>query len=158
MLGQMMQQPLLIASLLRHAERHHGDREVVSRRVEGDIHRYSFRDLAARSRLQRATCRPNEDELRRRSKPRAPELLSDLGNVGRAQAERYVHVPSARAIWAGRSRQRTSNGSFAWQSPSALGGAVEEYDRRLADSLACAIEGLPGVNTAAFCTETEITP
>jgi fatty-acyl-CoA synthase len=48
--GQMMQQPLLISSLLRHAERHHGDQLVVSRRVEGDIHRYTYRDLAARSR------------------------------------------------------------------------------------------------------------
>ena len=48
--GQMMQQSLLISSLLRHAERHHGDQLVVSRRVEGDIHRYTYRDLAARSR------------------------------------------------------------------------------------------------------------
>ncbi len=48
--GLMMQQPLLISSLLRHAERHHGGQEVVSRRVEGDIHRYTYRDLAARSR------------------------------------------------------------------------------------------------------------
>ncbi|MGJ7512081.1 3-(methylthio)propionyl-CoA ligase [Variovorax sp. GT1P44] len=48
--GLMMQQPLLISSLLVHAERHHGDQEIVSRRVEGDIHRYTFRDLAARSR------------------------------------------------------------------------------------------------------------
>ena len=50
MLGQMMNQPLLISSLLVHAERHHGQREIVSRRVEGDIHRYSYRDLARRSR------------------------------------------------------------------------------------------------------------
>ncbi|AMO25664.1 3-(methylthio)propionyl-CoA ligase [Ramlibacter solisilvae] len=50
MLGSMMQQQLLISSLLVHAERHHGDQEVVSRRVEGDIHRYTYRDLAARSR------------------------------------------------------------------------------------------------------------
>jgi 3-(methylthio)propionyl---CoA ligase len=48
--GLMMQQPLLISSLLMHAERHHGDQEVVSRRVEGDIHRCTYRDLAARSR------------------------------------------------------------------------------------------------------------
>ena len=46
----MMQQPLLISNLLTHAERHHGEQEVVSRRVEGDIHRYTYRDLAARSR------------------------------------------------------------------------------------------------------------
>ncbi len=50
MLGQMMQQPLLISSLLVHAERHHGEQQIVSRRVEGDIHRESFRELAARSR------------------------------------------------------------------------------------------------------------
>ena len=48
--GLMMQQPLLISSLLVHAERHHGDQEVVSRRVEGDIHRETYRELAARSR------------------------------------------------------------------------------------------------------------
>jgi 3-(methylthio)propionyl---CoA ligase len=48
--GQMMQLPLLISSLIVHAERHHGEQEVVSRRVEGDIHRTTYRDLAARSR------------------------------------------------------------------------------------------------------------
>ncbi|MFO1326554.1 MAG: 3-(methylthio)propionyl-CoA ligase [Rubrivivax sp.] len=50
MLGQMMQQPLLISNLIVHAERHHGDREIVSRRVEGDMHRTTYRELAARSR------------------------------------------------------------------------------------------------------------
>ena len=48
--GLMMQQPLLISSLIVHAERHHGEQEVVSRRVEGDIHRTTYRELAARSR------------------------------------------------------------------------------------------------------------
>ena len=48
--GSMMQQQLLISSLLTHAERHHGDQQVVSRRVEGDIHRYTYRELAARAR------------------------------------------------------------------------------------------------------------
>ncbi|MDE2082366.1 MAG: long-chain-fatty-acid--CoA ligase [Burkholderiales bacterium] len=48
--GQMMQQPLLISSLLTHAERHHGEREVVSRRVEGDIHRTTYKGMAARAR------------------------------------------------------------------------------------------------------------
>jgi fatty-acyl-CoA synthase len=50
MLGQMMQQPLLISSFLTHAERHHGEQEIVSRRVEGDIHRTTYRALSARSR------------------------------------------------------------------------------------------------------------
>ena len=48
--GLMQRQPLLISSLLRHAERHHGEQLVVSRRVEGDIHRTTYRELAARSR------------------------------------------------------------------------------------------------------------
>ena len=48
--GQMMQLPLLISSLLMHAERHHGEQEIVSRRVEGDIHRYTYREMAARAR------------------------------------------------------------------------------------------------------------
>src|SRR6187431_3634883 len=48
--GLMMQQPLLISSLLTHAERHHGEQEIVSRRVEGDVHRTTYRELAARSR------------------------------------------------------------------------------------------------------------
>lgn len=50
MLGQVMQLPLLISSLVVHAERHHGEQEIVSRRVEGDIHRTTFRELASRAR------------------------------------------------------------------------------------------------------------
>jgi len=50
MLGLMQNQPLLISMLLAFAERHHGDGEIVSRRVEGDIHRYTYRDLAGRAR------------------------------------------------------------------------------------------------------------
>jgi 3-(methylthio)propionyl---CoA ligase len=50
MLGLMQSQPLLISSLIDFAERHHGDAEIVSRRVEGDIHRYTWRDVARRAR------------------------------------------------------------------------------------------------------------
>ncbi len=50
MQGLMMGSPLLISSLLSHAERHHGATEIVSRRTEGDIHRYTYRDLAQRAR------------------------------------------------------------------------------------------------------------
>ncbi|MFN7197757.1 MAG: AMP-binding protein, partial [Hylemonella sp.] len=50
MLGLMQDHPLLISSLIEFAQRHHGDTEVVSRRVEGDIHRYTWADVAARSR------------------------------------------------------------------------------------------------------------
>ena len=50
MLGLMQNQPLLISSLIDFAERHHGDGEIVSRRVEGDLHRYAWRDVARRAR------------------------------------------------------------------------------------------------------------
>ena len=50
MLGLMQSHELLISSLIEFAERHHGEGEVVSRRVEGDIHRSSYREVAARSR------------------------------------------------------------------------------------------------------------
>ena len=50
MLGLMQSQPLLISGLIEHAERHHADTEIVSRRVEGDIHRYQWKDVARRSR------------------------------------------------------------------------------------------------------------
>ena len=50
MLGLMQSQQLLISSLIEFAERHHGEGEIVSRRVEGDIHRYTYAQVAARSR------------------------------------------------------------------------------------------------------------
>jgi 3-(methylthio)propionyl---CoA ligase len=50
MLGLMQNQPLLISSLIEFAERHHSDGEIVSRRVEGDLHRYTYKELAMRSR------------------------------------------------------------------------------------------------------------
>jgi fatty-acyl-CoA synthase len=49
-MGQMMEQPLLISSIIQHADRHFGGNEIVSRRVEGDIHRYTYRDCHRRSR------------------------------------------------------------------------------------------------------------
>jgi fatty-acyl-CoA synthase len=53
-----MEVPLLISSLIRHADRYHGDAEIVSRTVEGPIHRYTYRDAHARSRrLARALAR-----------------------------------------------------------------------------------------------------
>jgi 3-(methylthio)propionyl---CoA ligase len=49
LLGQMMDVPLLASSLLSHASRHFGDTEIVSRRIEGDIHRYTYRDCEKRA-------------------------------------------------------------------------------------------------------------
>jgi fatty-acyl-CoA synthase len=49
LMGQMMSQPLLISSIIRHADRQFGKNEIVSRRLEGDIHRYTYHDCHKRS-------------------------------------------------------------------------------------------------------------
>ena len=55
--GLIQDVPLLISSLIVHASRHHGDTEIVSRRVEGPaadgsgaLHRYTYRDAHKRAR------------------------------------------------------------------------------------------------------------
>ncbi len=50
MLGLMQTQPLLIASILTHAARHHARAEIVSRLVDGRIHRITYPALEQRAR------------------------------------------------------------------------------------------------------------
>ena len=50
MRGLMMDVPLLVSSILRHAEQSHGDAEIVSRDADGALHRSTFAEVAARSR------------------------------------------------------------------------------------------------------------
>lgn len=47
--GLMQDQPLLISSLIEHAATFHPDTEIVSRTVEGPIHRSTYRELRRRS-------------------------------------------------------------------------------------------------------------
>jgi fatty-acyl-CoA synthase len=47
--GMMMDTPLLLITLLDHAARHHGEREIVTRTIEGPLHRYGYRDAYARA-------------------------------------------------------------------------------------------------------------
>jgi fatty-acyl-CoA synthase len=49
MLALMMDRPLTLPSILEHAARYHGEREVVSRSVEGPIHRYGYADALVRA-------------------------------------------------------------------------------------------------------------
>lgn len=70
MLGLMQNQPLLISSLIEFAARNHADGEIVSRRVEGDIHRYTYKDMAARAR----------------------QLANTLDAMGLAQGERVASL------------------------------------------------------------------
>ena len=50
LMAQMMNMPLSISSLLTHAARHNGDIEIVSKRVEGDMHRTTWAEVELRSR------------------------------------------------------------------------------------------------------------
>lgn len=50
MLGLMMDSPLLISSIMKHAERLYGDSEIVSITHDHALHRYNYRQAFARSR------------------------------------------------------------------------------------------------------------
>jgi len=50
MFGQMMDRPLLLSAILRHAELQHPNREIVSITADQPRHRYTFREAFARSR------------------------------------------------------------------------------------------------------------
>ena len=50
MLGLMQDYPLMISSIIRHAARHHGSSEVVSRGVDGSLHRQDYVTLERRAR------------------------------------------------------------------------------------------------------------
>lgn len=47
--GQMMDRPLMISDIITYAADIRGDQEIVSARVEGDRHRYTYADLAGRA-------------------------------------------------------------------------------------------------------------
>jgi len=49
MQGLMMDQPLLISGLIRHAARHHADTEIVSKNIDGTVHRYGYADAHRRA-------------------------------------------------------------------------------------------------------------
>jgi fatty-acyl-CoA synthase len=50
MLGLMQDHPLLISDIIRHAARHHGSNEIVSRGVDGSLHRQDYVTLERRAR------------------------------------------------------------------------------------------------------------
>ena len=57
MRGLMMDSPLTLSALLRHTERLHSAREVVSRRSDRSLHRYTYRDCLQRARQLGAALR-----------------------------------------------------------------------------------------------------
>jgi hypothetical protein len=104
MLGLMMNRPLLISSILRHADRCHGDTQIVSRSIEGPIHRYTYRDAHVRARrLARALKRLDV----------APgERVGTLAWNGYRHFELYYAVSGM-----DRSSTRSIPGSFSTSSP-----------------------------------------
>ena len=50
MLGLMQHQPMLISGLIEHAARAYADSEIVSRTVEGPLHRCTYAQVAGRAR------------------------------------------------------------------------------------------------------------
>jgi len=93
--GLMMDMPLLISDLIKHADRNHGDTEIVSKTVEGAgkdgtgdgkdgtsaVHRYNFREAHARDlvlrrlRLQTHARQLHALLLLERAKPPLLQLL-----------------------------------------------------------------------------------
>jgi len=59
MKGLMQDWPLLVHRVLDHAARWHGEREVVSRSLEGPIHRLNYRDLDRRARALASAAKRN---------------------------------------------------------------------------------------------------
>jgi len=49
MQGLMQDWPLVVSSIIDHARLNHPEREIVTRSVEGPIHRYTYRDMHGRS-------------------------------------------------------------------------------------------------------------
>ncbi len=65
MLGLMQDWPLLVHKVIDHAALYHGDREVVTRSVEGPIHRTNYREIHTRARsaasaLERLGLKPGD--------------------------------------------------------------------------------------------------
>ncbi len=50
MFGLMQDRPLMISSIIKHAARNHAHAEIVSKNVDGSIHRTGYRDLERRAR------------------------------------------------------------------------------------------------------------
>ena len=49
MRGLMQEWPLLVHTFIDHAKIHHGEREIVTRKVEGDIHSTTYSEIHSRS-------------------------------------------------------------------------------------------------------------
>jgi len=88
--GLMMNTPLQISSLIRHADRYHGDTAIVSRLVEGGIHRYTYGEAHRRAR-QLANALESLNV-------RAPDCVGTLAWNGFRHFELYYAVSGIGAV------------------------------------------------------------
>ena len=88
--GLMMNTPLQISSLIRHADRCHGDTAIVSRLVEGGIHRYTYGEAHRRAR-QLANALESLNV-------RAPDCVGTLAWNGFRHFELYYAVSGIGAV------------------------------------------------------------
>ncbi len=90
MQGLMQQTPLLIPSIIEFAAKFHGDTEIISRTLEGPVHRYGYREFLSRTKkLAKALGRLGV----------APgEVLGTLAWNGFRHMEIYFAVPGMGAV------------------------------------------------------------
>src|SRR5579871_1630195 len=90
MLGQMMNWSLTIPKIIEFAATYHADTEIVSRTVEGPIHRYGFADCAKR-------VRKLANALRRLG-VKEGDVLGTIAWNGYRHIEIYYGVPGIGAV------------------------------------------------------------
>ncbi len=91
MLGLMQDFPLIIPKLLQFAEAGNADGEIVSRRLEGDDHRYTFADMGKR-------CAKLAHALKRLGVARG-DRISTIAWNGYRHMELYYAVPGIESVY-----------------------------------------------------------
>ncbi len=148
MLGLMQDQPLMIASIIKHAARHHATAELVSKTLEGDIHRTDYAGLERRARrlvrvLQRLGVTPTD-------------RVATLAWNGFRHMELYYAVSGMQAV-CHTINPRLSPDDIAFIVADA-GDVVIFAETCFAGLIAALAPRSPGVRTIVFMTEREHMP
>ena len=114
MLGLMQDRPLLISQMIDFAARYYPDVEIVTRTVEGPIHRYGYRDAAKRAKKLAEALQGLGIKLGDRVgtiawKAPAPRTFSPPARGAGASAVTCVHSASGRSAIRGSSIQPRPN-------------------------------------------------